>query len=187
MYDAYTRIFARCGLQGVPGRGRHRRDRRQVLARVHGAGRDRRERGGLLRSRRYAANIEKATSRGPPTPTPHATPAPAPEKFATPGVVTIEALAAAPYNVAAHRQIKTLVYIADSKPVLVLLRGDDQLNEAKLAGALGTGAVPAGRRRRRSSPRSARSPGSLGAVAATLPADATSGLRRRAPARRRTT
>ena len=53
--------------------------------------------------------------------------------------MTIEALSKAPYNVAAERQIKTLVYIADSKPVLILLRGDDQLNEAKLVGALGTG------------------------------------------------
>ncbi len=60
------------------------------------------------------------------------------EKFATPGVLTIEALTKAPYGVPAERQIKTLVYIADSKPVLILLRGDDQLNEAKLAGTLGT-------------------------------------------------
>ena len=49
MYDAYTRIFQRCGLKTIAGRGRHRRDGRQVLARVHGAGRDGRERGGLLR------------------------------------------------------------------------------------------------------------------------------------------
>jgi prolyl-tRNA synthetase len=40
--------------------------------------------------------------------------------------------------VPAERQIKTLVYIADSKPVLILLRGDDQLNEAKLAATLAT-------------------------------------------------
>jgi prolyl-tRNA synthetase len=61
------------------------------------------------------------------------------EKFPTPGVVTIEALSKAPYNVTADRQIKTLVYLADGKPVLILLRGDDQLNEAKLVGTLGTG------------------------------------------------
>ena len=53
------------------------------------------------------------------------------EKFATPGVVTIEALSKEPYKVAANRQIKTLVYIADSKPVIILIRGDDQLNETK--------------------------------------------------------
>jgi prolyl-tRNA synthetase len=60
------------------------------------------------------------------------------EKFATPGVVTIEGLAKEPYKVAAQYQIKTLVYLAESKIVLVLMRGDDQLNEAKLAGALGS-------------------------------------------------
>jgi prolyl-tRNA synthetase len=47
-------------------------------------------------------------------------------------------LSKAPYGVPANRQIKTLVYIADSKPVLILVRGDDQLNEAKLAGSIGT-------------------------------------------------
>ena len=37
----------------------------------------------------------------------------------------------------ANRQIKTLVYIADSKPVIVLIRGDDQLNETKLMARIG--------------------------------------------------
>ena len=66
---------------------------------------------------------------------------PAAEKFPTPGVVTIEALSKAPYSVPANRQIKTLVYIADSKPILILIRGDDQLNETKLMAK--TGAVAA--------------------------------------------
>jgi prolyl-tRNA synthetase len=77
----------------------------------------------------YAANIEKATS-GLPKTAPREIGA-AVEKFATPGVVTIEALSKEPYKVAANRQIKTLVYIADSKPVIILIRGDDQLNETK--------------------------------------------------------
>jgi prolyl-tRNA synthetase len=80
--------------------------------------------------------VEKARSGAAACPTKE--PGPAPEKFATPGVLTIDALAGPPFNVAAERQIKTLVYLADSKVVLILLRGDDQLNEAKLAGALGT-------------------------------------------------
>src|SRR5439155_1292376 len=85
----------------------------------------------------YAANVEKATSRRAPqsaVPAPHS----AVEKFPTPGVVTIEALAKPPYNVAAERQIKTLIYLVDGKIALALMRGDDQLNEAKLVGALGT-------------------------------------------------
>ena len=85
---------------------------------------------------------------------------------ATPGVVTIEALSKEPYKVPANRQIKTLVYIADSKPVIVLIRGDDQLNEAKLAGLLGTVFRPA-------TPEEifnamGAHPGSLGAVTTTL-------------------
>ena len=66
----------------------------------------------------YAANIEKATSGIPKTAAREI--GAALEKFATPGVVTIEALSKAPYNVPANRQIKTLVYIADGKPVLIL-------------------------------------------------------------------
>lgn len=83
----------------------------------------------------YAANVEKATSvlakeqdeAGPATP----------EKFATPGVKTIEALQRQPYGVGARRQIKTLVYMADDKLVLALLRGDHELQEAKLGAAAG--------------------------------------------------
>ena len=83
----------------------------------------------------YAANVEKATSGIPKTAAREI--GGAIEKFPTPGVVTIEALTKEPHKVPANRQIKTLVFIADSKPVLILIRGDDQLNEAKLAGVIG--------------------------------------------------
>ena len=136
MYDAYTRIFQRCGLKAVPveadtgvmgGKFSHEfmvpaETGENEVAYCDGCG--------------YAANVEKATSgagKGP-----GAQPQAAVEKFATPGVVTIEALSKAPHLVPADQQIKTLVYIAESKPVLILIRGDDQLNEAKLAGILGT-------------------------------------------------
>ncbi|GEJ55773.1 proline--tRNA ligase [Anaeromyxobacter diazotrophicus] len=84
---------------------------------------------------RYAANTETATSRiaaeqdGPGLPSP--------EKFATPGVVTIEALSQPPHGVPARRQLKTLVYMADEKPILAVVRGDHELNEAKLQTASG--------------------------------------------------
>jgi len=136
MYDAYARIFQRCGLKtlaveadtGVMG-GKFSHEfmvpaetGENEVAFCDNCG--------------YAANVEKASSgvakgesKGQKGEL---------EKFATPGVVTIDALTKPPYNVAAERQIKTLVYIVQSKPVLILIRGDDQLNEAKLAGALGT-------------------------------------------------
>ena len=135
MREAYTRIFDRCGVQHFPveadtgaigGNYSHEfmvpadTGENEVVY-CEGCG--------------YAANVEKATSGIPATAARDA--GQAPEKFATPGVVTIEALTKPPHNVPANRQIKTLVFIADSKPVLILVRGDDQLNEAKLMGKLG--------------------------------------------------
>ncbi|EEF58717.1 proline--tRNA ligase [Pedosphaera parvula] len=145
MYDAYTRIFQRCGLKAVAveadtgvmgGKFSHEfmvpaeTGENEVV---------------YCEACNYSANIEKAVSGGPslaththklspPDSAPHAL-----EKFATPGVVTIEALTKAPHSVPAHRQIKTLVYMVDSKLVILLMRGDDQLNEAKLVAAVGSG------------------------------------------------
>src|SRR3954466_4366720 len=84
----------------------------------------------------YAANREKATSALVPKDLADAAPTGAVEEFATPGVVTIAALEAAPYAVAADKQFKTLVYVGDGKPFIVILRGSDELEEAKL-GSLG--------------------------------------------------
>src|SRR5437660_1616533 len=86
----------------------------------------------------YAANTEKAESRVETKDAYAAAGAtPALEEFATPGVVTIEALAREPYGVAAEQQLKTLVYSGDDKPLVAIVRGDDQLNEAKLQTASG--------------------------------------------------
>jgi prolyl-tRNA synthetase len=52
-------------------------------------------------------------------------------------VRTIDELAAAPYSRPATQQLKTLVYIADDAMVLAVVRGDDDLNEAKLQTAVG--------------------------------------------------
>ena len=161
MYDAYTRIFARCGLKAFPveadtgvigGNYSHEfmvpaETGENEVAFCEACG--------------YAANIEKATSGIPKTAAREM--GTAVEKFATPGVVTIEALSKEPYKVPANRQIKTLIYIADSKPIIILIRGDDQLNETKLLAK--TGAVAA----RPATPEEimpllGAKPGSLGAV-----------------------
>jgi len=84
----------------------------------------------------YAANREKASSGIVPKDLADAAPVGATEEFATPGVVTIAALEAAPYSVPGDKQFKTLVFIGDGKPFLVILRGSDELEEAKL-GSLG--------------------------------------------------
>ena len=138
MYAAYGRIFKRCGLRAFPveadtgvigGKFSH-----EFVVPAE-TGEDEMV---YCESGDYAANIEKARSAGPLEATSDNSTGDSPEKFATPGVKTIEALAADPYGIPAERQIKTLVYLVADKLVLVLLRGDDQLNEAKLAGELGT-------------------------------------------------
>jgi prolyl-tRNA synthetase len=114
----------------------------------------------------YAANREKATSAFVPTNLPEAAPTGAVEKFATPGVVTIAALEAAPYGVKGDAQFKTLVYMGDGKPFLVILRGSDELEEAKL-GSLGfTLFRPA--TVEELEPVMGAKPGSLGAVKGTI-------------------
>jgi prolyl-tRNA synthetase len=90
---------------------------------------------------RYAANTETARSRGPATPAQGGARLEAPRRFATPGVRTIDALAAAPYHRPGPMQLKTLVYVADEQPVLAVVRGDDDLNEAKLQTATGAQTV----------------------------------------------
>lgn len=167
MYDAYTRIFARCGLQAFPveadtgvigGNYSH-----EFMVPAETGEND----VVYCESGKYAANIEKAISRGPTEATPSESTGAAPEKFATPGVVTIEALAASPYGVSARHQIKTLVFVADSKPILVLIRGDDSLNEAKLMAKTGAVQVRQATADEIVDLLGAR-PGSLGAVTATL-------------------
>ncbi len=114
----------------------------------------------------YAANREKATSALVPADWKDVSPTGAVEEFATPGVVTIAALEAAPYTVLAGQQFKTLVYMGDGKPFLVILRGCDELEEAKL-GALGftlfRPATP-----EEIEPVLGARPGSLGAVNGTI-------------------
>jgi prolyl-tRNA synthetase len=163
MYDAYTRIFARCGLRTFPveadtgvigGNYSH-----EFMVPAETGEND----VAYCESGKYAANVEKAVSRGPLQSVPSTSNGPAPEKFPTPGVVTIEALSKAPHLVPAIQQIKTLVYLVDSRVILILLRGDDQLNEPKLISQLGSNAVrPATTEEIFAT--LAANPGSLGAV-----------------------
>jgi len=84
----------------------------------------------------YAANLEKAEAKAPPVADP---PGEAmPEPFATPGQKTIADLVAYTKE-RPERMIKTLDYVAESQPVVLLLRGDHELSETKLVLALGTG------------------------------------------------
>ncbi len=162
MYDAYVRVFDRCGVKAFPVEadtgvmgGKHSHEF-MVPAETGESEVAYTEDGG------YAANLEKATSQGALATTPTECTGEV-GKFATPDVKTIDDLSRDPFNVPAEAQIKTLVYIAEDKPVIVLVRGDDEANEAKLAGALGTGIFRAAEAEEIHAALGAH-PGSLGAV-----------------------
>jgi prolyl-tRNA synthetase len=164
MYEAYTRIFTRCGLRNFPveadtgvigGNYSH-----EFMVPAETGEND----VVYCEACGYAANIEKAISALPPTALRDAA---VPEKIPTPGVVTIEALSKEPYKIPANRQVKTLVYIADGKPLLILVRGDDQLNETKLMARTGATAARPATAEEIFALLGAH-PGSLGAVSSTL-------------------
>jgi prolyl-tRNA synthetase len=138
MYDTYTRIFTRCGLAfraveadtgNIGGSLSHEF---QVLTET---GED-----ALVACDAcdYAANVEQAVARNPAPGTAKASEAM--KKVSTPGRHTIAEVSAF-LNVSAGRLVKTLVYLADGKPVAVLVRGDRDVNEIKLKRALGAGTL----------------------------------------------
>ncbi len=137
MDQAYKRIFARCGLQAVAveaDSGAIGGAASQEFMVTAEAGEDL-----ILTSDdgRYAANLEKAVS----IPS-DATPLPAGEAqvIDTPGQASIEDLCSA-QNLDATQVVKVLALLArlesgQQQPVLVSLRGDQELNEVKLVNAI---------------------------------------------------
>jgi len=88
----------------------------------------------------YAANVEVAVSNVPPLP--RAEGDLRLEEIHTPNVRTIDELVEF-LNVPAEKLAKSLVYMQDNKtPILVLMVGNDQLNETKLSSALGPNIRP---------------------------------------------
>src|SRR5580693_1432647 len=130
-FQAYCRIFERCGLRylvveahsGAMGGSQSHEFMvesdagEDFVAVCSGCG--------------YAANLEKAAA----DPSAPAAADPegdfVPEEFHTPGRKTIAEVAEFT-GLPATSQMKSLVLVADGKPVLVMLRGDHQLSEAKL-------------------------------------------------------
>lgn len=109
----------------------------------------------------YRANVEKATSALEPVD--DVEPGDL-DRFPTPGLRTIAALAEAHPDIAApERQIKTLVYFVDGTPHLLLIRGDHDLQEQKLMDATAASEVRPGQAEEIRDLLGA-DPGSLGAV-----------------------
>ncbi len=137
MFDAYVRIFKRCGLKfraveadtgSIGGNFSHEF---MVLA---DTGED--EIANCTKCA-YAANLEKAEVKGPDeTPGPEQGDLPPLEKVETPNQRTIEEVTAF-LSVSPEQLIKTLIFLADGKPVAALVRGDHELNETKLKNFLG--------------------------------------------------
>ena len=121
------------------------RDGRQPVARVHGGVRRRRGfRGVHLPGLRLLGESREG---GLPARAAGASPDPegdlAPEKFHTPGRKTIAEVAEFT-GLPETSQMKSLVMVADGKPVLALLRGDHQLSETKFARCHGVAGIPPG-------------------------------------------
>jgi prolyl-tRNA synthetase len=132
--QAYRAIFDRCGLQYVAveaDSGAMGGSESQEFMVRSDAGED------LVVSCPcgYAANLEKAASTLPPVN--DDTQDRAPEEIHTPGQKTIQEVSDF-LGIPKTHHMKSLVYMVESQPKLLLLRGDHQLNEAKLARALGT-------------------------------------------------
>jgi prolyl-tRNA synthetase len=88
----------------------------------------------------YAADLEIA--RGTPRPPEFPPPLSVPEPVDTPGTATIDALAEL-LGIDAAATSKAMPVVYDGRVVLSLVRGDDRLDEAKLAAVLGGAVRPA--------------------------------------------
>ncbi len=138
MYDAYQRIFARCGLSvlaceadpGIMGGdlshefmapSENGEDR---VVQCQGCG--------------YAANFEAARCQHTAHSTPHTDEKPKPmELVKTPGKHTVEQVSQF-LKAPPSKLIKTLLYDVENSHMAVLVRGDHDVNEAKLARAVGS-------------------------------------------------
>lgn len=88
----------------------------------------------------YAANVEVAVCKLPDA-NAKAKPAAEMEKVATPKVKTIEDVVDFFDDVNIDESIKSLLFSADGEVIMAVVRGDHQLNEVKLARALGVAEV----------------------------------------------
>ena len=133
-YEAYCKIFDRCGLKYIivgASSGAMGGKQSQEFMLESDAGEDI----VAIADDGYAANLEIAQSGLKPQP--RLEPSPKLEEFATPNAKTINDLVKQ-YNLPETSCAKSVVYIVDNEPVLILMRGNDQLNESKLSTALGS-------------------------------------------------
>ncbi len=142
MFEAYCRIFDRCGLPYVvveAESGPIGGDSSHEFMVPCSTGEDK----VIFCSRcGYAANQERAEIGGGPTAVVPGSDASPYQAVETPNKRTIRDVCQF-LGVAESTSAKLLVYLADGKPVAALLRGDHELNEAKLRRAVGAATLVA--------------------------------------------
>ena len=173
MYEAYIRIFNRCGLEAHPVEadtgaigGNHSHEF-MVLA---PSGED-----GILHCAAcgYSANQERAERRAPPCPYDKPSAEPRAE-VATPGAHSVDEAAAA-LGIPSDQVVKSLVYLADGKPVMALVRGNAELCECKLRRLLGCATLEMADPE--TTAKVAGPFGSIGPIGVTIPVYADNGLK----------
>ena len=132
--EAYTKIFTRCGLKffvvGASSGAMGGTGSQEFMI----ESKDGEDSAILCSACGYAANMEVATSNIPKIPASETQESIT--EIYTPNVRTIDELVSF-LNVPATRFAKSLVYRHNGKPLLILMSGNDQLNESKLSAALG--------------------------------------------------
>ncbi len=137
VFEAYKRIFTRCGLKFRPVEaetgaiGGSFSHEFMVMA---GTG----EEEMVSCECGYAANVERAECISAGQPDKEALKGL--EDVSTPGAWTVEDVAKV-MNAPAEKFIKTMFYLVDGKPVVALVRGDCELNQSKLARFFKSGVV----------------------------------------------
>jgi prolyl-tRNA synthetase len=130
--EAYVRIFERCGVPTIPVQadsGAIGGKESEEFIFLTDVGEDT---AFFCNRCNYAANAEKADFNKPQYPAEDAAPL---EEVSTPGQKTIDDLVKF-LGVPHHKTLKAVFYEAAGKPVFVAIRGDLEVNEAKLRNAL---------------------------------------------------
>lgn len=134
-YKAYRNIFDRCGIKffvvGASSGAMGGRQSQEFMVESN-SGEDV---CAVCDTCGYAANIEVASSNISPVLLLEDNPTT--EEFATPNSKTIDDLIEH-FNFPEERLAKSVVYIADDTPIIIFMRGNDELNEEKLAVVLKT-------------------------------------------------
>lgn len=138
MYKAYENIFKRCGLKATPVQA-DGGDMGDSLTHEFHALADAGEDGiAFCPKCGYAANLESARRKIQPCSS--AAECPAVETVDTPRCRTIEEVASF-FSLPASAFVKSLVYVADGKPVMACVPGDRDVNEVKLKRLAGAKSV----------------------------------------------